>query len=542
MAVVPAAQNFVASNVSGTLAAGASSVTLVDATRFPAAGAGNYAVIWNVTDYPDGPPSGAPSPNGVEIVKYTNIAGNVLTITRGQDGTSDIAHTDSSKTYRCMWAITKAYLDEINNHLVGQASVNLAHTGGNIAVGRADTTIASTAHALAAEKDGGVPLGINRASDSGAVCTFARANTKIGEILVDTTILKVIAGSSKSLELGANGAKKMTIGTDGNVTVDNNLTVSTNLAVTGTTIATGVVTNNSTTSLNGNTTLQTASTPTLTINDTGANAPTISLKDNGTAIGTISADASDLKVFGASSKKLTLGANAVANVVTLTNGASANSIFVDGSSNVGIGDATPSAKLDVAGDVNVQGSVTVDGDPSANLECSTKQYVDNKILSGHDHDGTDSAKILALNVQSKDTDGSANAEDGEVYTADGSGGFELSNTTKIKNGFLTLEAGADLVPSSNAITVTASHHFIDTTSGYSTGTEPVKTISGGHTGAVVVFFAKDNHVQLVNSTTGGENIQIAGSIETIDFGNYESVTMMYDGTWWREIGAHPSTT
>jgi hypothetical protein len=71
--------------------------------RFPAVGAsGGYnAVWWNVSDYGD--PSEDPN---AEVVRVTAIAGDVLTVTRGQEGITATTKNDAGKVYRFCALVT----------------------------------------------------------------------------------------------------------------------------------------------------------------------------------------------------------------------------------------------------------------------------------------------------------------------------------------------------------------------------------------------------------------------------------------------------
>lgn len=65
-------------------------------------------VWWNADDYQDP----ADDPNK-EIVSVTNRSGDTLTVARGQEGTSAVAHDTSGKTYKMVLGITKKMYDEI---------------------------------------------------------------------------------------------------------------------------------------------------------------------------------------------------------------------------------------------------------------------------------------------------------------------------------------------------------------------------------------------------------------------------------------------
>jgi len=98
--------------VSTGYAAGAVTVVLSsgDGAKFPSSFSYNV-VWWNSTDYSE--PSDDPS---VEIVRVTSRTGDSLTVTRGQEGTADVAHNTGGKTYKVILAITKKMIDDIDAH------------------------------------------------------------------------------------------------------------------------------------------------------------------------------------------------------------------------------------------------------------------------------------------------------------------------------------------------------------------------------------------------------------------------------------------
>jgi hypothetical protein len=97
--------NFAKSPVSGGYSAGATAITLAagGGAKFPAVPFN--AVWWNSTDFSD--PSDDPT---VEIVRVTNIAVDVLTVTRGQEGTAAVAHSTAGKTYSMIEGLTSAQM------------------------------------------------------------------------------------------------------------------------------------------------------------------------------------------------------------------------------------------------------------------------------------------------------------------------------------------------------------------------------------------------------------------------------------------------
>jgi hypothetical protein len=67
---------------------------------------------WNSTDYPD--PSDDPNK---EIVRVTNVSGNTLTVTRGQEGIAASTKNTAGKTYQLMLGITAKMITDIGNNL-----------------------------------------------------------------------------------------------------------------------------------------------------------------------------------------------------------------------------------------------------------------------------------------------------------------------------------------------------------------------------------------------------------------------------------------
>ena len=71
-------------------------------------------VWWNFTDYPD--PSDDPN---VEIVRCTARAGDTLTITRAQEGTSAATHNASGKVHKMILALTEKTMTDLQTLISG---------------------------------------------------------------------------------------------------------------------------------------------------------------------------------------------------------------------------------------------------------------------------------------------------------------------------------------------------------------------------------------------------------------------------------------
>lgn len=109
MGPLDATVNFAKSTLSAGYAAGVTSITLIagGGARFPAVPFN--AVWWNASNYSD--PADDPT---VEIVRVTNIAGDVLTVTRGQEGTADQNHNTPGIIYKLIEGITSSQMDIIS--------------------------------------------------------------------------------------------------------------------------------------------------------------------------------------------------------------------------------------------------------------------------------------------------------------------------------------------------------------------------------------------------------------------------------------------
>ncbi len=107
-----------ANNVSTTLASGINagdvSITVADASRFPTLAPGDFCYISIV-------PTGAG--NYPEICRVTSISGNVLSVERGQDGTSATSHLSAE---RVEMRITRGILDLLLETQVAQTEKQIA--------------------------------------------------------------------------------------------------------------------------------------------------------------------------------------------------------------------------------------------------------------------------------------------------------------------------------------------------------------------------------------------------------------------------------
>lgn len=116
-------KNFAIVTLSQGYAAGVATVVLVggDGAKLPdPATEGALNLVWvNWTDYPGGINSDGEVDPSIEVVRCTAVSTDTLTITRAQEGTSDVNHNTSGKTYKMILSLTKKTVDDINNFMEG---------------------------------------------------------------------------------------------------------------------------------------------------------------------------------------------------------------------------------------------------------------------------------------------------------------------------------------------------------------------------------------------------------------------------------------
>jgi len=104
--------NFAKTSLTGTLAAGATSFSVVTGTGalFPnPAMLGAYnVVLWNSTDFPR-----SEDDTLKEIITVTGITADLFTVTRGQESTSDNNHIISGKLYKIALVVTAKTITDI---------------------------------------------------------------------------------------------------------------------------------------------------------------------------------------------------------------------------------------------------------------------------------------------------------------------------------------------------------------------------------------------------------------------------------------------
>lgn len=115
MAILDQAKNFAVATVLSGIASGATSITVSNTlgTRFPSPASGAYnLILWNATDYAN--PSDDPF---VEIVRATALSTDTFTITRAQEGTSDVDHNTVGKQYKLAMSWTKKMRDDVDTYI-----------------------------------------------------------------------------------------------------------------------------------------------------------------------------------------------------------------------------------------------------------------------------------------------------------------------------------------------------------------------------------------------------------------------------------------
>lgn len=102
-----------------------------DGAKLPNAASGQYNLVyWDSTTYPD--PSDDPN---VEIVRVTSgggAAGDTLTVTRAQEGTSASSKNTLGKTYKMVLALTAKMISDIENLIPSAASMQMITVTGTL--------------------------------------------------------------------------------------------------------------------------------------------------------------------------------------------------------------------------------------------------------------------------------------------------------------------------------------------------------------------------------------------------------------------------
>lgn len=110
------AQNLKEVTISGTLAQGATTVTLSagDGAKLASTAISTFeypGTVYDTTSY--GAPHLDPNAEIILVTSHDGASDTIAAIARGQEGTSDVNHTDSGHTYKIVFGFTKDMFDTI---------------------------------------------------------------------------------------------------------------------------------------------------------------------------------------------------------------------------------------------------------------------------------------------------------------------------------------------------------------------------------------------------------------------------------------------
>lgn len=109
----------IVSSCTGGCTVAATEITVDDGAKFPDPATRAFNLVWwNSTDYPD--PSDDPNK---EIVRCTAKSGNVLTITRAQEGTSASTKNSGGKVYKMILSPTAKMISDISSAITDLAAI-----------------------------------------------------------------------------------------------------------------------------------------------------------------------------------------------------------------------------------------------------------------------------------------------------------------------------------------------------------------------------------------------------------------------------------
>lgn len=116
-------KNCAKTTLSGAMTAGQTTMTVADASVFPSSG--DFLVtIWNKSSFAD-----PCNDSNMEIVKVTNVSGNLLTITRAQESTTGVTHSSGHAVEQL---ITAGTFEELETAIDGKAPTSHTHTEADI--------------------------------------------------------------------------------------------------------------------------------------------------------------------------------------------------------------------------------------------------------------------------------------------------------------------------------------------------------------------------------------------------------------------------
>lgn len=101
-------------NQAGGINASATSLTVADASSFPSSG-DFICTIWNKASFPD-----PCDDNDSEIIKVTNVVGQIFTVERAQEDTLGVAHSNGQAV---QMLITAGTFEEIENAITTSLNI-----------------------------------------------------------------------------------------------------------------------------------------------------------------------------------------------------------------------------------------------------------------------------------------------------------------------------------------------------------------------------------------------------------------------------------
>ena len=222
----------------------------------------------------------------------------------------------------------------------------------------------------------------------------------------------------------------------------------------------------------------------------------------------------------------------------------ANVFYIDASADkVGIGDATPTAKLDVAGDINTTSHITASGDISASgtIFTDTLSSPSNDLQIPSDTvtitAGTAGDANLILHADTDNNDENDNPY--MYYKQDGDGGVF---------GIIGLSGANDKWPDGTTLTGATANGMVIGMTGSASGTARQVTIAAGNSASIIV--KNDADVQMLESLIVDNNISASGDLisNTLDtktnklavtstvHGNHQGDVVFFGGTTSMDVG------
>lgn len=186
---------------SGGISAVATSLTVADASEFPAISGGNYLYLTMIRA----------SDLAIERVKATAISGSTVTITRAQEGTTALAFAQND---RVLGAVTKGLLDDIKAEMSASISTNAvvaaeASNAAAAAVATAADALAQVAAILPVTGSGIADgaVGPDQLSAAAAGSGLSGGAGSALSVNVDGSTIELSAGVARVKDAGITAAK-----------------------------------------------------------------------------------------------------------------------------------------------------------------------------------------------------------------------------------------------------------------------------------------------------------------------------------------------